>query len=42
MNNTHAMWVEGNFKEYDADNRRRKGAEADTPHRVAYRKRVRT
>jgi hypothetical protein len=33
---------EGNFKEYDADLRRRKGADADTPHRVTYKKLVRT
>jgi hypothetical protein len=30
--------TEGNFKEYDADLRRRKGADADTPHRVTYKK----
>jgi sulfate-transporting ATPase len=39
--NSEVVWFEGNFKEYDADFRRRKGAEADTPHRVAYRKLVR-
>jgi hypothetical protein len=33
---------EGNFKEYDADLRRRKGAEADQPHRVSYKKLVRS
>jgi hypothetical protein len=33
---------EGNFKEYDADLRRRKGADADTPHRVTYKKLVRS
>jgi hypothetical protein len=42
MNNAQAVWFEGNFKEYDADFRRRKGAEADTPHRVAYKKLVRS
>jgi len=40
--NSEVVWFEGNFKEYDADFRRRKGAEADTPHRVAYRKLVRS
>jgi energy-dependent translational throttle protein EttA len=40
--NSEVVWFEGNFKEYDADFRRRKGAEADTPHRVAYKKLVRT
>jgi sulfate-transporting ATPase len=39
--NSEVVWFEGNFKEYDADFRRRKGAEADTPHRVAYKKLVR-
>ena len=41
MNYSQATWFEGNFKEYDADFRRRKGSEADTPHRVAYKKLVR-
>jgi ATPase subunit of ABC transporter with duplicated ATPase domains len=40
--NSEVVWFEGNFKEYDADFRRRKGAEADTPHRVAYKKLVRS
>jgi ATP-binding cassette ChvD family protein len=40
--NSEVVWFEGNFKEYDADFRRRKGAEAETPHRVAYKKLVRT
>jgi energy-dependent translational throttle protein EttA len=38
---TKGVWFEGNFKEYDADLRRRKGAEAETPHRIAYKKLVR-
>jgi hypothetical protein len=42
MNNAHVMWFEGNFKEYDADLKRRKGADAETPHRIAYRKLVRS
>jgi ATP-binding cassette ChvD family protein len=39
--NSEVVWFEGNFKEYDADLRRRKGADADTPHRVTYKKLVR-
>ena len=42
MNNVQVVWVQGNFKEYDADLRRRKGADADTPHRVTYKKLVRS
>ena len=42
MKNSRVVSFEGNFKEYDADFRRRKGTEADTPHRVAYRKLVRS
>jgi hypothetical protein len=38
----HSPISEGNFKEYDADLRRRKGADADTPHRVTYKKLVRS
>ena len=38
----HSVGSEGNFKEYDADLRRRKGADADTPHRVTYKKLVRS
>ncbi len=29
--NSEVVWFEGNFKEYDADLRRRKGTDADTP-----------
>lgn len=38
----HSSISEGNFKEYDADLRRRKGAEAERPHRVTYKKLVRS
>ena len=38
----HSFVSEGNFKEYDADLRRRKGADADQPHRVTYKKLVRS
>src|SRR6476646_9225680 len=39
---SEVVWFEGNFKEYDADLRRRKGADVDTPHRVTYKKLVRS
>jgi len=42
MNHVQVMWFEGNFKEYDAHLRRRKGADADTPDRVTYKKLVRS
>ncbi len=31
-------WFEGNFQDYDADLKKRKGAEAERPHRLKYRK----
>src|SRR6187200_2200170 len=31
-------WFEGNFDAYEADRKRRLGAEADQPHRIKYRK----
>jgi energy-dependent translational throttle protein EttA len=33
-----AVWFEGNYQDYEADRRRRLGAEADQPHRIKYRK----
>ncbi len=35
------VWVEGNYADYEADRRKRLGAEADRPHRLRY-KRLRT
>jgi len=35
---SHVEWFEGNYQEYEADRRRRLGAEADRPHRLVYRK----
>jgi len=32
------VWFEGNYQDYEADRRRRLGAEADQPHRIKYRK----
>jgi ATP-binding cassette ChvD family protein len=31
------VWFEGNYSDYEADRRRRLGAEADQPHRIKYR-----
>jgi len=35
---SRVVWDEGNYQDYEADRRRRLGAEADTPHRIKYRK----
>jgi ATP-binding cassette ChvD family protein len=35
---SHVEWFEGNYQEYEADYKRRKGAEADQPHRVRFKK----
>jgi ATPase subunit of ABC transporter with duplicated ATPase domains len=32
------VWYEGNYEDYEADRKRRLGAEADRPHRIKYRK----
>jgi ATP-binding cassette ChvD family protein len=32
------VWFEGNYADYEADRRRRLGAQADQPHRVRYRR----
>jgi energy-dependent translational throttle protein EttA len=34
-------WFQGNYQDYEADRRRRLGAEADRPHRIKYRRLVR-
>ncbi len=39
--NSEAVWFEGNYQAYREDFKRRKGVDADQPHRVAYRKLVR-
>ncbi|HET7584332.1 MAG TPA: energy-dependent translational throttle protein EttA [Gemmatimonadaceae bacterium] len=39
--NSEVVWHEGNYQSYVEDLRKRKGADADRPHRVAYRKLVR-
>ena len=38
---SEVVWYEGNYQAYIEDLRRRKGAEADQPHRIAYKKLVR-
>jgi ATP-binding cassette ChvD family protein len=38
---SHVEWFEGNYSEYEADLKRRKGDDAATPHRMKYRKLVR-
>jgi ATP-binding cassette ChvD family protein len=35
---SRVVWFEGNYQDYEADRRRRLGTEADTPHRIKYRK----
>jgi ATPase subunit of ABC transporter with duplicated ATPase domains len=39
--NSEAVWYEGNFQGYIEDLKRRKGPDADQPHRIKYRKLVR-
>jgi sulfate-transporting ATPase len=38
---SRVVWFEGNYQEYEADRRRRLGAEAAQPHRIHYKKLVR-
>jgi energy-dependent translational throttle protein EttA len=40
--NSEVFWYEGNYQLYIEDLRKRKGPDADQPHRVAYRRLVRT
>jgi ATP-binding cassette ChvD family protein len=35
---SQVFWYEGNYQEYAADYHRRKGVEADRPHRIRYRR----
>jgi ATP-binding cassette ChvD family protein len=39
---SEVRWFEGNFSDYEADRRKRLGAEADQPHRIRYKPLVRT
>jgi ATP-binding cassette ChvD family protein len=35
---SHVEWFEGNYADYEKDYKKRVGADADTPHRIKYRK----
>jgi ATP-binding cassette ChvD family protein len=39
---SEVVWFEGNYQDYEADRKRRLGAEADRPHRIKYRKLTRS
>jgi ATPase subunit of ABC transporter with duplicated ATPase domains len=39
---SETVWFEGNYQDYEADRKRRLGAEADRPHRIKYRKLTRS
>jgi ATP-binding cassette ChvD family protein len=39
---SHVEWFEGNYQAYEADRKRRLGAEADQPHRIKYKPLTRT
>jgi sulfate-transporting ATPase len=38
--NSEAVWFEGNYQDYAADLKRRKGVDANQPHRIRYKKLV--
>ena len=38
--NSETVWFEGSYRDYAEDFKRRKGTDADRPHRIAYRKLV--
>ncbi|MFN2300955.1 MAG: energy-dependent translational throttle protein EttA [Gammaproteobacteria bacterium] len=35
---SRAVWFEGNYQDYEADRKRRLGVDAETPHRIKYRR----
>jgi energy-dependent translational throttle protein EttA len=39
---SQVVWFEGNYQDYEAQRRQRLGAEADQPHRIRYKKLVRS
>ena len=39
---SQTVWFEGTYEEYEADRHRRLGAEADQPHRIKYKRLVRS
>jgi ATPase subunit of ABC transporter with duplicated ATPase domains len=34
---SQVIWFEGNYQDYEADRKRRLGAEADQPHRIRFK-----
>jgi ATP-binding cassette ChvD family protein len=38
---SRVVWVEGNYQDYEADHKKRLGADADQPHRIKYKPLVR-
>jgi ATPase subunit of ABC transporter with duplicated ATPase domains len=34
---SQVVWFEGNYQDYEADRKRRLGADADQPHRIKYK-----
>jgi ATP-binding cassette ChvD family protein len=36
--NSEVVWFSGNYADYEADRKRRLGAEADSPHRIKYKR----
>jgi ATPase subunit of ABC transporter with duplicated ATPase domains len=34
---SQVVWFEGNYQDYEADKKRRLGADADQPHRIKYK-----
>ena len=39
---SHVEWFEGNYQDYEADRKRRLGIDAETPHRIKYKRFART
>jgi hypothetical protein len=39
---SQVAWYEGGYSDYEADRRKRLGAEADQPHRIRYKPLART
>jgi ATP-binding cassette ChvD family protein len=39
---SEVVWFEGNYRDYEADLKRRKGVDAETPHRIKYKELVRS
>jgi len=39
---SRAVWFEGNYQDYEADRKRRLGSAAELPHRIKYRRLIRT